>query len=79
MELLHSGSPSPKLSECKSPLEKFSPQDFWDQEGILLIDYLPKGQIINAVLVQLKDILKEIAVGNSPKLYFFCTRLAWHL
>jgi len=36
----------------------------WDQEGILLIDYLPKGQTINteyysSLLVQLKDILKE--------------------
>jgi len=37
---------------------------FWDQGGILLIGYLPKGQTINAeyyssLLVQLKDILKE--------------------
>ena len=37
---------------------------FWDQDGILLIDYLLKGQTINAeyyssLLVQLKDILKE--------------------
>jgi len=37
---------------------------FWDQGGTLLIDYLPKGQTINAeyyssLLVQLKDILKE--------------------
>jgi len=37
---------------------------FWDQDGILLIDYLPKGQTINAeyyssLLVQLKDTLKE--------------------
>jgi len=37
---------------------------FGDQEGILLIDYLPKCQTINAkyyssLLVQLKDILKE--------------------
>jgi len=37
---------------------------FWDQDGVLLIDYLPKGQTINAeyyssLLVQLKDILKE--------------------
>jgi len=52
---------------------KFGPQKsagkilasiFWDQDGILLIDYLPKGQTINAeyyssLLVQLKDILKE--------------------
>jgi len=37
---------------------------FWDQDGILLIDNLPKGQTINAeyyssLLVQLKDILME--------------------
>ena len=37
---------------------------FWDQDGILLIYYLPKDQTINAeyyssLLVQLKDILKE--------------------
>jgi len=36
---------------------------FWDQDGILPIDYLPKGQTINgeycsSLLVQLKDILK---------------------
>jgi len=33
---------------------------FWNQDGILLIDYLPKGQIINmeyysSLQVQLKD------------------------
>jgi len=43
---------------------KFFASIFWDQDGILFIDYLPKGQTINAVyysslLVQLKDILKE--------------------
>ena len=64
MEWRHSGSPRPKNFECKSPLEKFSPRFFWDQDGILLIDYLPKGQTINteyysSLLVQLKDILKE--------------------
>jgi len=37
---------------------------FWDQDGILPIDYLPKGHTINAeyyssLLVQSKDILKE--------------------
>jgi hypothetical protein len=36
---------------------------FWDEDGIL-IDYLPKGQTVNAeyyssLLVQLEDILKE--------------------
>jgi len=56
--------PAPKNSECKNPLEKFSPRFFWDQDGSPLIDYLPKGENINAeyyssLLVQLKDILKE--------------------
>ena len=56
--------PATKNCECKNPLEKFSPRFFWDQDGILLIDYLPKGQTINAeyyssLLVQLRDILKE--------------------
>ena len=41
---------------------------FWDQDGIILIDYLPKGQTINAeyylsLLVQLKDILE----GKTPR------------
>ena len=43
---------------------KNSRLDFLDQDGILLIDYLPKGRTMNtdyylSLLVQLKDILKE--------------------
>ena len=42
------------------------------QDSILLIDYIPKGQTINAeyylsLLVQLKDILKEKRRGNVTK------------
>jgi len=45
---------------------------FWDQNGILLSDYLPKGQTINAeyyssLLVQLKDILKDTRRGKVTK------------
>jgi len=45
---------------------------FWNQGGILLIDYLPKGQTINAeycssMLMQLKDILKEKERGKITK------------
>jgi len=45
---------------------------FWDEDGILLINYLPKGQTINAeyyssLLVQLKDILKEKCHGKVTK------------
>jgi len=45
---------------------------FLDQGGILLNDYLPKGQTINveynsSLLVQLKDILKEKRRGKFTK------------
>jgi len=68
--------PAPKNSECKNPLKKFSPRFFWDQDGILLIDYLPKGQTNNAeyyssLLVQLKDILKEKRRGKFTKNVLF--------
>jgi transposase len=49
---------------------------FWDQDGIPLIDYLPKGQTINAeyylsLLVQLKDIMQEKSHGNVTKEVLF--------
>jgi len=45
---------------------------FWDQDGILLIAYIPKSQTVNAeyyvsLLVQLKDILKEKRRGKVTK------------
>ena len=64
--------PAPKNSECKNPLEKFSSRFFWNQDGILLIDYFPKDQTTNAeyyssLLVQLKDILKVKRRGKFTK------------
>jgi len=55
---------------------KFLASIFWDQDGILLIDYLPKGQTIKAeynspLLVQLKDILKEKHRGKVTKRVLF--------
>jgi len=49
---------------------------FWNQDGILLSDYLPKGQTINAeyyssLLEQLKDILKEKGCGMITKWVLF--------
>ena len=87
MEWRQSGSPrpAPKNSQCKNPLEMFSPRFFGgDQDGILLIDYLPKGQTVNAeyyssLLVQLKDILKEKrhAAGRSPSESCSCMTMPW--
>jgi len=64
MEWRHSGSPRPKKFRVQKSAGKYLASIFWDQNFILLIDFLPKGQTINAeyylsLLVQLKDILKE--------------------
>jgi len=64
MEWRHSGSPRSKNFRFKKSAGKFLASIFWDQDGVLLICYLPKGQTVNAeyyssLLVQLKDILKE--------------------
>jgi len=49
---------------------------FWDQDGNLIIDYLPKGQTINAeyyssLLVQLNDIFKEKGRQKFSKAVLF--------
>ena len=72
VEWRHSGSPSPKKFQLKKSAGKLFTSNFWDQDSILHIDYLPKGQTINAeyyssLLVQLKDILKEKCCGKVTK------------
>jgi len=72
MEWWHSGSPRPKKFRVQKSAGIFLASIFWDQDGILLIDYLPKDQTVNAeyyssLLVQLKDILKEKRRGNFTK------------
>jgi len=66
LEWRHSGSPHPKKFRMQKSVRKDLASIFWDQDSILLIDYLPKGPTINAeyylsLLMQLKDILKEKA------------------
>jgi hypothetical protein len=72
----YSGSPRPRKFRVQKSAGKFLASTVWDQEGILLIDYLPKGQTINAefyssLLVQLKDILKENRFGKFTKWVLF--------
>ena len=72
MEWRHSGSPSPKKLRVQKSAGKVLTSIFWDQDGILLIDCLPKGQTINteycsSLLLQLKDILKEKRHGKVTK------------
>jgi len=69
MEWRHGGSPHHKIFRVQKSAGKILASIFWYQEGILLIDYLPKDQTVNAeyylsILVQLKDILKKNTSGN---------------
>jgi len=64
--------PAPKKIRVQKSAGKVLASIFWDQDNIHLIDYLPKGQTINAeyyssMLVQLKDILKEKRCGKATK------------
>ena len=72
MEWRHNGSPRPQKLRVQKSAGKVLASIFWDQDGILLIDYLPKDQTINveyysSLLVQLKDILKEKCRGKFTK------------
>jgi len=75
-EWRHNGSSRPKKFRAQKSAGKFLASIFWDQDGILLIDYLPKGQAINAeyyssLILQLKDILREKRRGNVTKVVLF--------
>jgi len=64
--------PAPKKFGVQKSAGKVLASIFWEHDGILLIDYLPKGQTINAeyyssLLVQVKDILKEKCRGKGTK------------
>ena len=72
MEWRNSGSARPTKFRVQKFAGKILASIFWDQDGILLTDYLPKGQTINAeyyssLLAQLKDILKEKRRGKVTK------------
>ena len=72
VEWWHSGSPRPKEFRVQKSAGKFLASNPWDQDGILLIDYFPKDQTINAeyhstLLMQLKKIKREKRRGKFTK------------
>jgi len=76
LEWRNTGSHCPKIFRVPKSAGKFLSSIFWDQDGILLIDYLPKGQSINAeyylsLLVQLKDILNAERRWKLTKVVLF--------
>jgi len=77
MEWRHSGSPRPKKFRVQKTAGKvLASIFFWDQDCILVIYYLPKGQTINteyysSLLVQVKDISMEKRRGKVTKWVLF--------
>ena len=68
-EWRHSGSPRPKKFKAQKSAGKVLASIFWDEDGVLLSDYLPKGQTITAeyycsLLAKLKDAIKEKSRGK---------------
>jgi len=80
-ERWHSGSPRPQNFRVQKSARKVFASIFWDQDGILLISYLPKSQTINteyysSLLLQLKDILNEKRRGKFTKGVLFLHDIA---
>jgi hypothetical protein len=70
------GSPRPKKFRFQKSAGKFLASILWDQDGIFLTDYHPRGQTINAeyslsLLVQVMDISKEKRRGMFTKAVLF--------
>ena len=79
MEWRHSGSRRPQKFRVQNSARKVLASIFWDQDGILLIDYLLKSQTMNveyylSLLVQLKDILMEKRHWKVTKAVLFLLR-----
>jgi len=87
MEWRYSGSPRPQKFRVQKSAGKVIASIFWNQNDILLIDYLPKRQTTNAeyyssLLVQLNDILKEKRrrkITNGGLVLAQCPRPTGHL
>ena len=60
----HHGSPAPKKAKSVISARKVMASVFWDSEGVLLIDYLSKGQTVTGsyyanLLRQLRQKIKR--------------------
>ncbi|UYV79087.1 hypothetical protein LAZ67_17001077 [Cordylochernes scorpioides] len=64
MKWRHSGSPPPKKAKTVPSAGKVMVSVFWDSEGVLLLDFLKKGQTITGnyyanLVKQLREAIKE--------------------
>ena len=59
MQWHHLGSPSPKKFKLAPSAGKVMITVFWDSHGVILLDFLPKGETINSARYQ--ETLKKLA------------------
>ncbi|UYV62654.1 hypothetical protein LAZ67_2001434 [Cordylochernes scorpioides] len=69
MQCRHSGSPLPKKAKTVPSAGKVMVSVFWDSDGVLLLDFLNKGQTITGnyyvnLVKQLREAIKEKRRGN---------------
>ena len=87
VEWRHISSPRPRKFRVQKSAGKVLASIFWDQEGILLTDYLPKGQLSTRSITHLcwcnwRTFWRKNAAGRSTRESCSCTimpRLTGHL
>ncbi|UYV83692.1 hypothetical protein LAZ67_23002102 [Cordylochernes scorpioides] len=72
MQWKHSGSPPPKKAKTVPSAGKVMVSVFWDSEGVLLLDFLNKGQTITGnyyanLVKQLREAIKEKRRGKLSR------------
>ncbi|UYV62215.1 hypothetical protein LAZ67_1008243 [Cordylochernes scorpioides] len=72
MQWRHSDSPPPKKAKTVPSAGKVMVSVFWDSEGVLLLDFLNKGQTINGnyyanLVKQLREAIKEKRRGKLSR------------
>lgn len=65
MQWVHKGSPPPKKAKTQFSGGKVMATVFWDAEGILLIEYMPKGTTITGNVY--KDTIKNLKAAIHEK------------
>ncbi|UYV84051.1 hypothetical protein LAZ67_X000979 [Cordylochernes scorpioides] len=76
MQWRHSGSPSPKKAKAVPSAGKVMVSVFWDSEGVLLLDFLNKGQTITGdyyanLAKQLREAIEEKRRGKLSRKIFY--------
>lgn len=76
MQWKHASSPTPTKAKVLKSAGKVMLSVFWDSEGVLLVDFLKKGNTINAkyysnLLIKLRAKIKELRPGKLSKTVMF--------